>query len=114
MGSEHAHTLLTASTDGRLCAWDADKLTAPVETSDLKEMKDPKDATGKQPKPVAVTAMAFMSAASGDTNNYLVGSEEGMLYQASRHGSKAGIGAPFAAADGAHSHFGPITVLGWG
>jgi hypothetical protein len=35
-----------------------------------------------------------------------------MLYQAARHGSKAGIGAAFAAGggDGAHSHYGPITV----
>lgn len=34
-------------------------------------------------KPVAVTGMAFPA---GDVNNYVVGSEEGMVYSASRHG----------------------------
>lgn len=34
-------------------------------------------------KPVAVTGMAFPM---GDVNNYVVGSEEGTVYTASRHG----------------------------
>lgn len=34
-------------------------------------------------KPVAVTCMAFPT---GDVNNYVVGSEEGTVYNASRHG----------------------------
>lgn len=34
-------------------------------------------------KPVAVTGMAFPT---GDVNNYVVGSEEGTVYTASRHG----------------------------
>lgn len=34
-------------------------------------------------KPVAVTGMAFPM---GDVNNYVVGSEEGIVYTASRHG----------------------------
>lgn len=52
---------------------------------------------------------------AGDINNFIVGSEEGMLYQSCRHGQKAGIGQPFAdvGADGhasEHSHHGPVTV----
>lgn len=34
-------------------------------------------------KPVAVTCMAFPAT---DVNNYVVGSEEGTVYTASRHG----------------------------
>lgn len=34
-------------------------------------------------KPVAVTGMAFPA---GDVNNFVVGSEEGTVYTASRHG----------------------------
>lgn len=34
-------------------------------------------------KPVAVTCMAFPAS---DVNNYVVGSEEGTIYTASRHG----------------------------
>uniref|UniRef100_A0A8C2JE84 Dynein, cytoplasmic 1, intermediate chain 1 n=1 Tax=Cyprinus carpio TaxID=7962 RepID=A0A8C2JE84_CYPCA len=53
-------------------------------------------------KPVAVTCMAFPAS---DVNNYVVGSEEGTVYTASRHGSKAGIGEMF---DG---HQGPVTGI---
>ena len=38
---------------------------------------------GKQAKQVAVTSMGFRS---GDVNNFLVGSEEGPIYSATRHG----------------------------
>ncbi len=65
VGTEHAHSLLTASTDGKLCSWDADKLTAPVETMELKEHREPRDVQNKQGKAVAVTSMAFPNAASG-------------------------------------------------
>uniref|UniRef100_A0A8C6UJE4 Dynein cytoplasmic 1 intermediate chain 1 n=1 Tax=Neogobius melanostomus TaxID=47308 RepID=A0A8C6UJE4_9GOBI len=53
-------------------------------------------------KPVAVTCMDFPT---GDVNNYVVGSEEGTVYTASRHGSKAGICEMF---DG---HQGPVTGI---
>ncbi|CAB1350745.1 unnamed protein product, partial [Coregonus sp. 'balchen'] len=53
-------------------------------------------------KPVAVTGMAFPT---GDVNNYVVGSEEGTVYTASRHGSKAGICEMF------EGHQGPVTGL---
>lgn len=54
----------------------------------------------KAGKPVAVTSMDFPS---GDVNNFIVGSEEGSIYTASRHGSKAGINGAF------EGHQGPIT-----
>lgn len=38
-------------------------------------------------KPVAVTGMAFPT---GDVNNYVVGSEDGSVYNASRHGRLVG------------------------
>lgn len=37
----------------------------------------------KQSKAVAVTCMSFMA---GDVNNFVVGSEEGTVYTACRHG----------------------------
>ena len=37
---------------------------------------------------VAVTSLAFPT---GDVNNFIVGSEEGTVYTACRHGSRAGI-----------------------
>lgn len=38
-------------------------------------------------KPVAVTCMAFPAS---DVNNFVVGSEEGAVYTASRHGRSGG------------------------
>jgi len=54
-------------------------LSQPQETLELQH---------KQGKPVAVTSLAFPY---GDVNNFIVGSEEGHVYSACRHGSKVGI-----------------------
>lgn len=56
----------------------------------------------KQSKAVAVTCMSFPV---GDVNNFVVGSEEGSVYTACRHGSKAGISEMF------EGHQGPITGI---
>lgn len=43
-------------------------------------------------KPVAVTCMAFPA---GDVNNFVVGSEEGTVYTASRHGRSVVSGSNY-------------------
>lgn len=70
---------ISISTDGRLCSWSLDMLSQPQETLELQH---------KQGRPVAVTSLAFPA---GDVNNFIVGSEEGHVYTACRHGSRAGI-----------------------
>ena len=42
----------------------------------------------KQSKAVATTCLSFPQ---NDVNNFLVGSEEGTVYSACRHGSRAGV-----------------------
>jgi len=42
----------------------------------------------KQGKQIPVTSLAFPAE---DVNNFIVGSEEGTVYTACRHGSRAGI-----------------------
>ncbi|XP_040208235.1 cytoplasmic dynein 1 intermediate chain 1 isoform X2 [Rana temporaria] len=93
VGTQNAHNLITVSTDGKLCSWSLDMLSTPQESMELVYNKS---------KPVAVTGMAFPT---GDVNNFVVGSEEGTVYTACRHGSKAGISEVF---DG---HQGPITGI---
>ncbi|GIY07063.1 cytoplasmic dynein 1 intermediate chain 1 [Caerostris extrusa] len=56
----------------------------------------------KQSRPVSVTSLSFPS---GDYNNFIVGSEEGTIYTACRHGSKAGIHELF------EGHQGPVTGI---
>ncbi|XP_077124244.1 cytoplasmic dynein 1 intermediate chain 1 isoform X4 [Ranitomeya variabilis] len=93
VGTQNAHNLITVSTDGKLCSWSLDMLSAPQESMELVYNKS---------KSVAVTGMAFPT---GDVNNFVVGSEEGTVYAACRHGSKAGISEVF------EGHQGPITGL---
>ncbi|XP_066440614.1 cytoplasmic dynein 1 intermediate chain 1 isoform X3 [Eleutherodactylus coqui] len=93
VGTQNAHNLITVSTDGKLCSWSLDMLSTPQESMELVYNKS---------KSVAVTGMAFPT---GDVNNFVVGSEEGTVYTACRHGSKAGISEVF------EGHQGPITGL---
>ena len=99
VGTQNAHNLISVSTDGRLCTWSLDMLSAPQETLELQQ--------AKQSKPVAVTSLAFPT---GDVNNFVVGSEDGAVYTACRHGSRAGVldtfeghGAPIT---GVSAHYG--------
>lgn len=58
----------------------------------LSHPQDSMELVHKQSKAVAVTSMSFPV---GDVNNFVVGSEEGSVYTACRHGSKAGISEMF-------------------
>lgn len=80
VGTQNAHNLISVSTDGKLCSWSLDMLSSPQETIELNQQK--------QTRSVAVTCMSFHPS---DYNNFLVGSEEGTVYSACRHGSKTGI-----------------------
>uniref|UniRef100_A0AAY4AVA2 Cytoplasmic dynein 1 intermediate chain 1 n=1 Tax=Denticeps clupeoides TaxID=299321 RepID=A0AAY4AVA2_9TELE len=93
VGTQNANNLITVSTDGKMCSWSLDMLSQPMDSMELVYNKS---------KPVAVTCMAFPA---GDVNNFVVGSEEGTVYTASRHGSKAGIGEMF------EGHQGPVTGI---
>ncbi|XP_056148459.1 dynein, cytoplasmic 1, intermediate chain 2a-like isoform X2 [Lampris incognitus] len=93
VGTQNAHNLISISTDGKMCSWSLDMLSQPQESLEL---------VFKQSKSVAVTSMAFPLA---DVNNFVVGSEDGSVYTASRHGSKAGITDVF------EGHHGPVTGL---
>uniref|UniRef100_A0AAY4EIZ7 Dynein, cytoplasmic 1, intermediate chain 2a n=1 Tax=Denticeps clupeoides TaxID=299321 RepID=A0AAY4EIZ7_9TELE len=93
VGTQNAHNLISISTDGKMCSWSLDMLSQPQDSLEL---------VFKQSKAVAVTSMSFPLA---DVNNFVVGSEDGSVYTACRHGSKAGISEMF------EGHHGPITGL---
>ena len=74
VGTQNAHNLISVSTDGKMCSWSLDMLSQPQDSMELQH---------KQSKAVAVTSFSFLS---GDVNNFVVGSEEGAVYTACRHG----------------------------
>lgn len=94
VGTQNAHNLVSISTDGKFCSWSLDMLSAPQDSMELSQQK--------QSRPVAVTCLTFPY---GDFNNFVVGSEEGAIYTACRHGSKAGILDMF------EGHQGPVTGI---
>ncbi|KAB0351984.1 hypothetical protein FD754_016841 [Muntiacus muntjak] len=93
VGTQNAHNLISISTDGKICSWSLDMLSHPQDSMEL---------VHKQSKAVAVASMSFPV---GDVNNFVVGSEEGSVYTACCHGSKAGISEMF------EGHQGPITGI---
>uniref|UniRef100_A0A1B6CBH8 Cytoplasmic dynein intermediate chain n=1 Tax=Clastoptera arizonana TaxID=38151 RepID=A0A1B6CBH8_9HEMI len=79
IGTQNAHNLISVSTDGKVCSWSLDMLSQPQETLELQH---------KQSKAIAATCLAFPL---NDVNNFVIGSEEGAVYSACRHGSKSGV-----------------------
>ena len=65
-------------------------------------LKDTLELQSKNTKPVAATCLSFPC---NDVNKFVVGSEECVVFQGQRHGSKPGIGMHY------EGHFGPLTAV---
>ena len=94
VGTQNAHNLITFSTDGKMCSWSLDMLSQPQEAVDLQHTP--------LSKAVSITSASFLS---NDVNSFVVGSEDGTVYTALQHGSKAGIVEQF------EGHHGPVTAV---
>lgn len=108
VGSQNAHSLVTVSTDGKLCEWDMDTLNEPQGIP--RELKS--GTTGNHG--VAGTAFAFPY---GGVNEFVLGAEDGGLFMGHRAGARVAdqltesfqdIGPEGAAETG---HFGPVTAV---
>eukprot|EP01117_Protostelium_nocturnum_P007231 TRINITY_DN2586_c0_g1_i1.p1 TRINITY_DN2586_c0_g1~~TRINITY_DN2586_c0_g1_i1.p1 ORF type:complete len:506 (+),score=173.11 TRINITY_DN2586_c0_g1_i1:525-2042(+) len=99
VGTTNAHSLVSVSTDGKLCVWSLDNLYQPQETLELHNKASKVVTTAV---PVAVTSLSFPE---GEVNELYVGSEEGAIYQCFRHGAKSGVNERF------EGHRGPITSV---
>ncbi|CAH8653021.1 unnamed protein product [Heterobilharzia americana] len=92
-GTMNSHSLLSISSDGRLCTWSLDMLSQPQQSMEL---------THRQARTVAATCMSFVDE---NVNNFVVGSEDGRAYIGSRCGNQAGITEVF------EGHQAPITSI---
>ncbi|KAI8923149.1 WD40-repeat-containing domain protein [Entophlyctis helioformis] len=85
IGTQNAHNLVSASTDGVVCTWQLDMIAQPQDVLELTHASNPRTDE------VAVSCMAFHH---NETSTFWVGTEEGNVYQANRFdsaSSKAGI-----------------------
>lgn len=82
VGSKNSHNLISVSSDGRVCSWSLDMLSQPQEPPfDLTHPFDKR-------RSISVTSSSFPRA---NINQFLVGCEDGGVYQARRHGTKSGV-----------------------
>eukprot|EP01068_Selenidium_serpulae_P010205 Selendium_serpulae@DN5406_c0_g1_i3.p1 len=94
VGTQNAHNLVTVDTDGRLCLWSLGMMVHPTENVDFKRGN----------RDLSCLAIGF---SEGETNILFGGAEDGSLFQAHIHGSKAGITETYEA------HFAPVTSVHW-
>lgn len=100
-GTQNAHNLVTASTDGVVCTWTPDLLEKPQDKLVLAA------PTAARNDDLAPTKLVISPR---DSSSFVVGTEEGVIYQCSRFGqagSKAGVD-PRGSYRG---HAAPITSL---
>lgn len=94
VGSQFANTIVSGSTDGKVCVWSLNKLSQPNSFLDMKtKVKD-----------IGCTTMVFPD---NETNMFFMGAEDGSIIQSQLHGSKTGENETEIYS----GHFGPITGL---
>lgn len=93
VGTQNAHNVISISSDGKLCSWSLDMLSQPQDTLELQQ---------SQKKSIAITCMAFPA---NEINSLVMGSEDGYVYSASRHGLRSGVNETF------EKHIGPVTGI---
>lgn len=76
VGTQNAHNLISASTDGTVCSWQLDMLTQP---QDSLELTHPHHHNIEE---VSITTIDFPD---NETTTFWVGTEEGNVYQANRY-----------------------------
>ncbi|KAJ5312310.1 hypothetical protein PENANT_c011G00790 [Penicillium antarcticum] len=84
VGTQNAHNIMTASTDGVVCGWTVDMLSQPQEYLEL---------TTPPPSKTEDLAPTTMSFPHSDPTFFIVGTEEGGIYPCHRYdraGAKAG------------------------
>ncbi|KAK9389114.1 WD40-repeat-containing domain protein [Lipomyces mesembrius] len=101
VGTKNAASIISSSTDGRVCGWNADFLAQPYEVHDFK-LQPP-----SRTEDLAPTALGFQAS---DPSFFLVGSEDGNIYTCNRSvraGAKAGLDLSTIY----HSHPAPVSSL---
>ncbi|GAA5895472.1 dynein intermediate chain [Sporobolomyces salmoneus] len=101
VGTQNAHSLISASTDGTVCAWTLDMLARPQESLDLVHPAHTKTDE------VSITTLGFPL---GETTSFWVGTEEGNVYSANRY-DRAGAKAGLNQTEVYKGHSGPVTGM---
>ncbi|KAK5584153.1 hypothetical protein RB653_005760 [Dictyostelium firmibasis] len=104
VGSANANSLVSISTDAKLCSWNLENLSQPIETIELNSSNTSSASkTGGAPSTsIAVTSLVFPE---NELNHFYIGTEEGVICQSGRHGNRIVMNERYK------GHFGPITSV---
>eukprot|EP00760_Papus_ankaliazontas_P015449 PhM_4_TR16521/c0_g1_i1/m.36851/K10415/DYNC1I, DNCI; dynein intermediate chain, cytosolic len=86
IGATASHQLITVSNDGRMCTWNMDKMTVPVEKSTLQYKEEVGDTAIN--KPITCTSVDFSNL---DVEKFFVGGENGTMYSSARHAAQSSL-----------------------
>lgn len=106
VGTQNANSLITTSTDGLVCAWQADMLSQPQEALLLTVPSGGPTSSTKTDE----VSIACLDFADNETASFWIGTEEGSVYQANRYdraSAKAGLNPD----DVYRGHAGPVTGI---
>uniref|UniRef100_A0A0K0E8L5 WD_REPEATS_REGION domain-containing protein n=1 Tax=Strongyloides stercoralis TaxID=6248 RepID=A0A0K0E8L5_STRER len=92
IGSQNANNIVTISAEGRLCSWSLENLSQPAEVLPLTV----------DSKPIASNSLSFFH---NDSNNFVVGGEDGQIYCGSWNNRNLHI------VNDKYNHFGPISSI---
>lgn len=99
VGTQNAHNIVSASTDGTVCSWALNKFSEPTEKLELTHHAHVKTDE------VSVTALGFPD---NETGFFWVGTEEGNVYAASRF-RQGGAQPGLVQSEVYRGHQGPVT-----
>ncbi|KAK4047408.1 hypothetical protein OIV83_005455 [Microbotryomycetes sp. JL201] len=101
VGTQNAHNLISASTDGMVCAWTLDMVARPQEALELVHQAH------NRTDEVSVTCLGFPQ---GEPGMFWCGTEEGNVYNVNRH-DRAGAKAGLVQQRVWKGHSGPVTSI---
>ncbi|KAN0030846.1 hypothetical protein ACTA71_009491 [Dictyostelium dimigraforme] len=106
VGSANANSLVSISTDAKLCSWNLENLSQPIETIELNSSNTSSasktSGSGAPNMSIAVTSLVFPE---NELNHFYIGTEEGVICQSGRHGNRIVMNERYK------GHFGPITSV---
>jgi dynein intermediate chain len=81
-GSENVHNLISISNDGKMCYWDLNVLTKPIDSFELVHESISSPLLMKLSKPVLASSMSFPF---DDCNDFIIGCENGNLFSVEKN-----------------------------
>ncbi|KFB43254.1 AGAP000320-PB-like protein [Anopheles sinensis] len=93
VGTQYSHSVISISSDGKLCKWSLDMLSKPLEVIELEK---------RTSQPISVSCSAVMHS---QVKNLVLGSVDGCVYSAHQYDTGGALNETYK------QHLGPVTAV---